>query len=100
MVDEVLVQRTARRHVDRRRRPPPPARPTDLLPGAGDGARVAAQDRGIEVTNVDPQFEGVGADDAPHRTVAKAVLDVTPLQGQIAAAVSADRPGLAQSIGE
>src|SRR5438270_12606481 len=28
------------------------------------------------------------------------MLDVTPLQGQIAAAVSADRPGLAESIGE
>ena len=95
MVDEVLVQRIAGRHVNRGRRPPPPPGPADLLPGTGDGARIAAEDRGIKVANIDPQLQGIGADHAAHRTVAKAVLDLAPLQRQVAAPVAADGPGLA-----
>src|SRR5207302_3557831 len=72
----------------------------DLLPGAGDGARIAAEDRCIEVADVDAQLQGIGADHAAHRTVAKAVLDLAPLQRQVAAPVAADGPGLAQAIRE
>src|SRR5438552_12149630 len=100
MVDEVLVQRAARRHIDRRRRPSPAARPPNLLPGACDRAGIAAEHGSIEVADVDAQLQGVRADHAPHRTVAESVLDLTPLQWKVATAVAADRAGLAEPIRE
>ena len=60
--------------VQRRPRPRPgsptltrlaPSGPSHLLPGRGDGARVARQDRGIEPADVDAQLERVGATRRP-----------------------------------
>ena len=67
--------------------PPGAAR---LLPGGGDAARIAEQHRRVEAADVDAQLERVGGDDAQHRAVAQAALDLAPLQRQVAAAVAAD----------
>ena len=66
-----------------------PARPAccqveATLPG------IAEQHRHVEAADVDAQLEGVGGDDAQHRAVAQAALDLAPLQRQVAAAVAAD----------
>src|SRR4029077_606992 len=100
MVDEVLIERAARGHIDGGRSTTAPPRPPDLLPGAGDRAGVATENGRIQVPDVDPKLERIGADDATHRSVAQPVLDLSPLQGQVSAAIAADRPGLAEPIGE
>src|SRR3984893_9078438 len=100
MVDEILIERAARRHIDGGRGATAPAGTPDLLPGAGDGPGVAAQDRGIKVSDIDPQLEGIRADHPTHRSVAQAMFDLTTLQWKVAATVAADRASLAESIGE
>src|SRR5690348_3460442 len=100
MVDEVLIERAARGHVDGGRRTTSPPGAADLLPRAGDRPRVAAKNGGIQVPDVDPQLERVGADDAAHRSVAQTVLDLAPLQREVPAPIAADRPRLTESIGE
>src|SRR5207244_9115528 len=100
MIDEVLVQWAARRHVDRRRRPSPATGPPNLLPGACDRAGIAAEHGGIEVADIDAQLERVRADHAAHRTIAESVLDLAPLQRQVATAVAADRAVLPEPIRE
>src|SRR6267143_3183873 len=98
MIHQVLVQRAARGDVDRGCGAAPATRPADLLPGAGDRARIAAQDRGIEMTDVDPELQGVGTDDTSHRSIAQTVFDLASLQRQIPAAIAANRACLTETI--
>jgi len=56
VVDDVLVDRRARRDEDADARLAPPARPAELLPGRGDGAGVAGEDRDVEGTDVDARI--------------------------------------------
>ena len=100
MVDQVLIERAARRHIDRGRGTTAPPGAADLLPGAGDRSGVTTENGGIEVPDVDPELERVGADHATDRSVAQTVLDLTPLQWQVSTPVAADRPGFAQPVGE
>src|SRR5436189_5824950 len=100
MVDEVLIERTGRCHIDRRGSFPSSSGTADLWPGAGNGSRVAAKNRGVEVADIDAKLQCIRADHAPHRTVAKSVLDLAPLQRQVATAIPADRAALAESIRE
>src|SRR5712691_11856975 len=100
MVDEVLIQRAARGHIDGGGGTTAPSSTPDLLPGAGDRPGVAAENGGIQVPDVDPQFERVGADHATDRSVAQAVLDLAPLQREIPTPVAADRSGFAEPVGE
>ena len=79
MVDQVLIERAARRHIDRGRGTTAPAGAADLLPGAGDRSGVTAENGGIEVPDVDPELERVGADHTADRSVAQTVLDLAPL---------------------
>ena len=68
----------------------PSPRPAHLLPGRGDGARVAGQDRCVQAADVDAQLQRVGRHHAEHFTRPQPGLDLAPLGGQVAAAVSAD----------
>src|SRR2546426_5539793 len=100
MVDEVLIERTGRCHIDRRGRFPASTGPADLLPGAGDRTGVSAEYRRVQVTDIDTKLEGIRADHAPHRTVAQSVLDLAPLQRQVATAITANRSTLPEAIRE
>ena len=60
-----------------------------LLPGAGDGARVAGQHGHVQPADVDAELQGVGADDAEDLAGAQAGLDGAPLRRQVAAAIAA-----------
>ena len=90
VVDHVLVNGCLRGHEDCHRDIASPAGPAHLLPGGGDGARVAREDRNIQAADVHAQLEGVGRDDAQHLAIAQASLDGAPLRGQVATPVAAD----------
>ena len=104
VVDDVLVDRGAGRDEDRDARARPPAGPPELLPGRGDRARVAGQDRHVEPADVDAELERVGGDDAEDLAVAQPALDRPALGRQVAAAIAADaaaRPAaLAQRLAQ
>ena len=65
------------------------------LPGGGDGAGVSGHDAGVERADVDAEFERVGGDDAANAAVAQTAFDFAPFARQIAAAIAANRLGLA-----
>ena len=67
-----------------------PAGAARLLPGRGDGARIAHQHRRVEAADVDPELERVRGDDPEHRALAQPALDLAALERQVAAAVAAD----------
>src|ERR1700730_19079239 len=83
MVDEVLIERAARGDIDRGCGTTTPARPPDLLPGTGDRAGVATENGRVQVPDVDPELECIGAHHATHRSVAQAVLALAPLQRKL-----------------
>ena len=68
------------------------ADPSGLLPGAGDGTRIADHDAGLQIADVDPQFQGVGAHHAHHLAIPQSRFDLAPQVGEIAAPVSGHEP--------
>ena len=100
MVDDVLVDRRARRDEDGHARALPTAGSPELLPGRRDRARVAGQDRDVEPADVDAQLERVRGDDAEDLAVAQAVLDGPTLGRQVAAAVAADAAARSAALAE
>ena len=97
VVDDVLVDRRARRDEDGDARALPPPGPPELLPGRRDRARVAREDRGVQPADVHPELERVRRDDAEDLAVAQAALDRPPLGRQVAAAIAADPDCAARS---
>ena len=104
VVDDVLVDRGAGRDHDADAGPRPPTGTTELLPGAGDGTRVARQDGDVEAPDIHAELQRVGADDPEDLAVAQALLDGAPLGWQVPAAVAphpAARPvALAQRLAQ
>ncbi len=78
-----------------------PPRPPRLLPGARDRAGIAAEDRRLQIADVDPQLQGVGRDDPHHLAAPEARLDLTAEVGEITPAVAGDELGVhGLSLGE
>ena len=104
VVHHVAIDRRAGRDQDPDADALAPAGPADLLPGRGDRARIAGEDRHVEPSDVDAELERVRADDPEDLAVAQPALDRAALRGQVAAAVAADpgaRPGaLAERLAE
>ena len=98
VADDVLIDGSGGRNVEDDARPLSAACTTCLLPGAGDGARVAAEHAGIQRADVNAQFEGVGGDHRVDVARAQALLDLAALRGQIAAAVAPHPARIAQRI--
>ena len=71
-----------------------PPRPPGLLPGAGDGAGIAAEDRRLQVADVDPQLQGVRRHDPHHLAAAQACLDLPAEVGEVSPAVARDELGV------
>ena len=65
-------------------------RAAGLLPGAGDGARVAADHYRIHPADVHAEFERVGADQAEQLAVQKSALKRAALLWPVTGAVGAD----------
>ena len=95
VLDHILVQRGGGGHQNGQRRILAPSGAARLLPGAGDGAGIAAQHARREGADVDAQLQRVGGHDHIHLTRAQAALDFAPLGGQVAAAVAAHAAGKA-----
>ena len=90
VVDHVLVHGRRRGHQHGHAHVAAPPRAAHLLPGPGDGSRVAGEHRHVQAADVDAQLEGVRADDPQHLAVPQAALDRPSLRGQVAAPVAAD----------
>ena len=89
MLDDVLVERCARRHQHRRRgRLPPPGAPGPL-PGGGDRPRISRHHDRIERADVDPELERVGRHHGPYLAIAQLALDLAALLRKISAAIAA-----------
>ncbi len=98
--DDVLVQRVGRRHHDQKRHAPPPPGAPGLLPGGGDGAGVAAQHAGVELADVDAQLQRVGGHHGGDAPRPQFPLDLTPLGGQVAAAIAPHPARVAQRVAD
>jgi hypothetical protein len=90
VVDDELVERRARGDKHGGRFPRFPAGPARPLPGAGDRPGIPGQDGHVEASDVDAELQGVRRDDPQDLSLPQALLDLPPLEGQIAAPVSAD----------
>ncbi len=80
---DVLVEGRGPGDQHRHRGLRPASRPSRLLPGAGDGAGIAGHNTGIQVADVDAQFQGIGGHHAQNLPLAQAPLDRAPLQWQV-----------------
>jgi hypothetical protein len=85
--DDELVERRAGGDEDREATGSPPG-PAELLPGGGDRARVAHEDRRLEAADVDAELECIGRHDSRHLARAEAGLDLAPVKRQVAAAIA------------
>jgi hypothetical protein len=85
-----LVDRSRSGNQDGSRRFQPPARPTHLLPGGGNGARVAGQDGCVQPADIDAQLQRIGRHDAEDFTRTQSRFYVAPLRRQVTAAIAAD----------
>ncbi len=90
MLDDVAVDRTAAGDQDRHARPAAASGASHLLPGGRDRARIAGQNRDVELADVDAQFQGVGGDDAEQLSVAQAAFHGPTLGGQVPSPIAAD----------
>lgn len=69
---------------------PRPVSAARLLPEGGPGARVAADDDGVEAGDVDAEFEGGGGGQAEELAGVQGPLQGAPLLREVAAAVGGD----------
>ena len=86
-----LVDRRRGAHQRREARPGAAPGSAHLLPGAGDGARVADADRRVERADVDAELEGVRGHHPADAPVPQPGLDLVPLVRQVAAPIATDR---------
>ena len=86
LAHEELVERVLARHEDREPVPAAPG-PAPLLAQRGDGAGKPDRDRAVELTDVDPELEGVGRRDAEQLALHQPPLDLAPLRGRVAGPV-------------
>ncbi len=101
VLHDELIERRAPGDEERQALARAPARPARLLPGAGDGARIAAEDRRLQIADVDPQLQGVGRHDPHHLAAAEARLDLPAEVGEVSPAVAGDELGVhGLSLGE
>ena len=98
VVDDVLVEGAGRGHEDHQALAAPPPGAPGLLPCAGDGTRVAAEHAGVELADVNAQFQRVGGNDGKDIAGAQFALDLAPLRRQVAAAIAAHAAGVAERI--
>ncbi len=98
VLHDELVHGVALGNQDGKAVPGPAPGPARLLPGAGDGARVARHDARLQVADVDAQLQRVGAHNAHDRAVAQPLFNVAPEVRQIAAPVAGDEVVVARDL--
>jgi hypothetical protein len=99
MPHEILVQRVVLGDEQRQGLARATACPAGLLPEAGNGARIAHEERGVQVADVDAQFQGRrGCNAQQVATGPQAVLDLAPLLCPVAGAVGSQPAGQGGSL--
>ena len=89
VADDVLIERQTGGDKDRKRGGTRAPGTTNLLPQAGNAAGVAAEQRRLQIANVDAEFERVGGGHGAHLAAAQPCFDGAPLGGHIAATIAA-----------
>ena len=64
--------------------------PPGLLPEGGPGSRIACEQRGIQLADVNPQFQRIGGDQSEQISVQHLPLNLLALQRRISAPVAGD----------
>src|SRR5215470_18309546 len=95
--NELIEGSTARDHHGRRSTGAPAGAPR-ALPGRRDRARIAGHYRDIQRTDIDAKLERVGRHDRADETLTKALLDLSPPQRQIPAAIPTNSLGRARHV--
>ncbi len=98
MGHDELIQRIGGRHHERGGNAVATAGTAGLLPGAGDGAGIAAQNTGFQSADINAQLQGVGGDNGIDIAGAQAFFNFPPLVGQIAAPVAPHFAGIAKGV--
>src|SRR5690606_9778001 len=91
VLDDVLIQRVAACHHERHGAPMPAACASRLLPSARHRARVAVQDAGLQLADIDAELQRVRADDPADLAAPQPALDLAPQLRQVSAAIAANR---------
>src|SRR5215467_11690779 len=96
--DNELIEGSAARDHHGGRSTGAPAGAPRALPRRRDRARVTGHHRNIERTDVDAKLERVGRHDRANETLTKALLDLSPPQRQIPAAIPTNSLGRARHV--
>jgi hypothetical protein len=96
MAAEELVERVVARHVEREAAAAPSGA-APLLAKARDRAGKGDRDRGVEVSDVDPELERASRDDPEKVTLGEPPLELATLLRRVAGAVGSD-PALALRV--
>ena len=98
VADDILVDGRRGRHKEYDAGALAPSRAPRLLPRAGNGAGISAQNAGIQRADVDAQFKGVGGHHRVNLPGAEAALDFPSLGGQVSAPVAPHASRVAQGV--
>src|SRR5215469_17279274 len=98
MADDKLIERRRRSDENGAGAPTAASGASRALPGGGDGSGIAGHHHGVERADVDAKFHGGSGDYAADAAFAEAMFDFTPLVGQVAPAIAADRFGLPELL--
>ena len=90
MIDDELIERSARRHQHPDRHAAAAAGAADALPRRSDRSGITRQDRNIEASDIDPQFQRVGRNNTTDVAVSQSALDPAALVRKISAAIADD----------
>jgi hypothetical protein len=90
VIHDELVERAAIGHQDCDRGACPSTGATRPLPGGCNRSRVTGKNGHVQITDVDPELEGVGGDHAEYGAVSETLFDLPALLRKITAAVATD----------
>src|SRR5450759_2561171 len=90
MMGQELVERVGCGDENRHCRVTPTTGPTRLLPRGSDGTGIANEQRCLQPSYINTQFEGVGGNHQPYASVTQTLFDSTALGRGIARPVTAN----------
>ncbi len=96
--DDELIQGLASSDQDGQRLLRSPPDPPCLLIGTGNGSRITRNHTGIQISDVDPEFKGIGGDDRLHLLLPQSLFDLPADFRKIPSPVSPDLPPILQSL--
>ncbi len=90
VVSQELVERVGRGDENCHSRVISAARSTRLLPGGGDGAGIADEQRCLQTADINTQFKGIGGNYHSDASVTQAFFDFAALGREITGTITAN----------